>query len=70
MEQIPYTSGKFSYLSHHPTKAECEKDAKKLKKKKADYKIVTKRITEERGFWATLFNTPAKKKTLYILYVK
>lgn len=70
MNNIPLTNGLFYYFSKHQTKSEAENVAKKLGKKKNQYKIVTKQITQNKSFLDKIFNIKAKSKNLYILYLK
>jgi hypothetical protein len=70
MSNIPLTNGAFHYMSKHRTKSAAEAIAKKLGKKKTQYKIVSKQLPANRSFWEELFGVKAKTNTFYILYAK
>lgn len=71
MIQIPKTSGKYYYMSQHPTRKGCMGDVKRLGLKKGKYIIKPFSETIEPFFWEKLFNKKAKaqKKTTYVLYI-
>jgi hypothetical protein len=70
MSKIPLTNGAFHYISKHQTKSAAEAIAKKLGKKKTQYKIVLKQLPTNRSFWEELIGLKAKTKRFYILYAK
>ena len=70
MAKIPLTNGAFHYMAKHQTKKQAEETAKKLGRKKNEYKIISQKLPTNRSFWEELFGVKAKTNTFYILYVK
>jgi hypothetical protein len=70
MSNIPYTYGEFHYIAKGKTKSEVESVAKKLGKKKSNYRIVIKEVTYYKSFWDELFGSKPKTEKFYVLYGK